>query len=169
MGGSKSPICNSIAKATWLRCIDKNIGISAEHLPGSENVVADKESRVFNDFTEWMLNKDVFSELIKIHNSPDIDLFASRLNKQVERFVSWKPDPDAIFIDEFTISWRDLFFYAFPPFSVISKCLHKIRTEGAEGIVIISLWPTQPWFAPISVPRPPTRLRVLVFPLMKST
>ena len=55
------------------------------------------------------------------------------------------PGPDAIFIDAFTRSWRDLFFYAFTPFSVIRKCLHKIMTEGAEGIVIILFWPTQPW------------------------
>ena len=54
-------------------------------MPGSENEGADKESRVFNDSTEWRLNKDVFAELIKMHTSPDIDLFASRLNKQVEK------------------------------------------------------------------------------------
>ena len=43
-------------------------------------------------------------------------------------------------------SWSDLNFYAFPPFGIISKCLHKIRTDRAEGIVIIPLWPPQPWF-----------------------
>ena len=56
---------------------------------------------VFNDSTEWMLNKDVFVKLIKIHMSPDIDLLASRRNKQVEKIVSWKPEPDATFIDAF--------------------------------------------------------------------
>ena len=88
MGGTKSRICNLIANEIWTWSIDRNIWLSAEHLPGSKNLLADEQSCVFDDTTEWMI--------------PPIDLFASRLNKQVITFVSWRPDPDALFIDAFS-------------------------------------------------------------------
>ena len=88
MGGTKSRICNLIANEIWTWSIYRNIWLSAEHLPGSKNVLADEQSRLFNDTTEWMINKCVFLELVKIFGSPAIDLFASRLNKQVTTFVS---------------------------------------------------------------------------------
>ena len=43
MGGVQSSACNDITKIVWAWCIEKNIWISAEHTPGSENK-ADFES-----------------------------------------------------------------------------------------------------------------------------
>jgi hypothetical protein len=43
---------------------------------------------------------------------PSIDLFASRLNFQIEKFVSWKADPLTSHIDAFTLCWTDLNFDA---------------------------------------------------------
>ena len=34
-------------------------------------------------------------------------------------------------------------FYAFPPFSLIPRCLQKITTDKAEGVIIVLMWPTQ--------------------------
>lgn len=39
-----------------------------------------------------------------------------------------------------------IFFYAFPPFILITKVLNKIKADEAEGIVVIPHWPAQPWF-----------------------
>ena len=39
------------------------------------------------------------------------------------------------------------FFYAFPPFSMILKCLQKIRDENAIGIMIVPDWPSQPRYS----------------------
>ena len=36
---------------------------------------------------------------------PDIDLFASRLNRQVECYCVWQPDPGAVYIDPFMYDW----------------------------------------------------------------
>ena len=63
--------------------------------------------------------------MLDLNFKPDVDLFASRLNKQLDRFVSFKPDSEAIDIDAFSISWTNLKFYAFSPFSCISRCLQK--------------------------------------------
>ena len=77
---------------------------------------------------------------------PDIDLFASRLNKQFANYCSYKPDPGAFHIDTFSISWSSENFYCFPPFSCILQVLQKIIQEKAKGILIVSNWATQPWF-----------------------
>ena len=154
MGGMKSLPCNEYAKEIWQWCIDRRNWVSVEHLPGVDNVIADKESRVFHDNTEWMLEKEIFDQVAQILGSPEIDLFASRLNKQCIQFVSWKPDPDSYFIDAFTQSWRNLNFYAFPPFSLVNKMLSKITADQAEGLIVVPLWTSQPWF--------PRLLRVLI-------
>lgn len=46
----------------------------------------------------------------------------------------------------FTVKWYGDFFYAFPPFVLISKMLQKIKRERATGIVVVPWWPSQPWF-----------------------
>ena len=78
---------------------------------------------------------------------PTIDLFASRLNKQINCYASWKPDPEATYVDAFSISWNNHLFYAFPPFSLIARCLQKIEIENSEGIIIVPMWETQPWYS----------------------
>lgn len=38
-------------------------------------------------------------------------------------------------------------FLCFSPFRLIARCLQKIAMEKAEGIMIVPLWPTQPWYS----------------------
>ena len=47
-----------------------------------------------------------------------MDLFAARFNHLVTTYVSWKADLAAVAVDAFTISWKQYWFYAFPPLSV---------------------------------------------------
>ena len=37
-------------------------------------------------------------------------------------------------------------FYAFPPFCMIPRTLHKITKEKASGILVVPDWPSQPWY-----------------------
>ncbi len=102
MGGIRSPLLDGLARKIWLWAINKDIWISAAHIPGIQNC-ADYDSRNFNDNVEWMLNVNVVKHIFEIWDSPVIDMFASRLNKQLDTFVSWKPDPEALFVDAFAI------------------------------------------------------------------
>ena len=61
-------------------------------------------------------------------------------------YVAWRSDPKAVAIDAFAISWTNWLFYAFPPFSLITRVLKKIREDSAEGILVVLLWETQPRF-----------------------
>ncbi|XP_068703949.1 uncharacterized protein [Montipora foliosa] len=146
MGCSKSPDCNSVARQIWDYCVERYIWISASHLPGCENTEADRESRYFNDRTEWQLASDVYYSITKQFGQPSIDLIASRLNKQCPVYASWRPDPDAMFVDAFSANWKNLFFYAFPPFSLIGKSLKKIQANRAEGILVVPCWTCQSWY-----------------------
>ena len=60
--------------------------------------------------------------------------------------MSYRPDPEAIAIDAFSLNWSNLNFYAFPPFSVIPTVLNKLMTDGAQGICVLPDWRTQPWY-----------------------
>ena len=146
MGGCKSRECNSITKDIWDWARERNIWLSAAHIPGSSNVDADQLSRNLNLNLEWMLSKPIFQRIVSLFGKPDIDLFASRLNAQVETYVSWRPQPMAKFVDAFSIEWSQFFFYAFPPFCLISRCVQKIIHDQASGILVIPRWTTQPFF-----------------------
>lgn len=146
MTGTHSVQCNSIARKIWQYAAAHNIWLTAEHVPGKDNYLADKESHIFHDNTEWMLCTSVFERITQQFFLPDIDLFASRLNHQVDNYISWRPDPGAVFVDAFTCNWSSYKFYAFPPFSLIDRVLQKIVHDKAEGLLLVPDWTTQLWF-----------------------
>ena len=93
-----------------------------------------------------MQPKLLHSCLKQLEFYPNIDLFATRINRQFPCFLSFKPDPEAFAVDAFTIDWSTYKFYAFPPFSMIPRVLRKIQDDNAKGICVLPNWPTQPWF-----------------------
>jgi hypothetical protein len=76
----------------------------------------------------------------------DVDLFAATWNRQLPQFVSWIPQPNASAVNAFSLRWTDLHAYAFPPFTLIPRCLSKIKRERATIVLICPLWPAQTWF-----------------------
>ena len=146
MGGIRSPECDKIAKSIWNWCITRSIWITAAFIPGLENIEADTASRKFNEATEWMLSTNVFKSITEELGMPTVDLFASALNKQLDKYVSWKPDPGAALVDAFSCDWKNEFFYIFPPFSLVGRVLQKVETDKSHAILVAPIWPTQPWY-----------------------
>jgi hypothetical protein len=147
MGGIKPTSCEKVSKQIWLFCTKDKIWLSYSHIPGKQHILADFESRKYNDKLEWKLNQKCFNKLCAIWQLPDIDLFASRLNFQVEKVCSWKPDPQSELVNAFTVDWGNFYFiYLFPPFSLLNRCIRKIKTDKASGMIIVPYWPTQIWF-----------------------
>lgn len=144
--GGKFQELNLLARDIWLWCIKRNIHLSAAHIPGIENTEADRLSRRFNDDLEWSLDKTVFEDICDQFGVPNIDMFASRLNYKVQKFISLRPDPLAFAIDAFSLDWGKDLLYMFPPFSVIPRVLQKIRMDQAEVIIVVPLWSTQSWW-----------------------
>ena len=73
MGGIKSPSVNSLSRTLWEWCIERNIIISAQHIPGKENLVADSLSREFSSNLEWSVDIDIFNQITNMTFVPDID------------------------------------------------------------------------------------------------
>ena len=147
MGGTKSQLLNHLAKQIWDWCQRNQIILVAEYIPGTLNVRADWESRNQQDSGDWMLDKTIFNQIMKLLGWCKIDLFASRLNHQLPQYFSWKADPGAMGINAFLHSWKGMKAYIFPPFSQIGKCLSKIRMEQLGTVVMIApVWQAQPWY-----------------------
>lgn len=146
MGGIKSPSLDSLSKTLWEWCIARNIFISAQHIPGKVNLIADSLSRKLSSNLEWSVDIDVFNQVISMTLVPDVDLFASRINAKTDRFIPCHPEPSATAIDAFSISWSNLRCYAFPPFSLLSQVLAKIRNDNALVRFIAPVWTTQNWY-----------------------
>lgn len=146
MGSVQLRHLNDIARDIWMWCERRKIWLFASYINTKENIDADFLSRKRFEDTEWELADYAYNKIIDAFGLPEIDLFASRCNSKCSIFVSWKNEPGAWAIDAFTISWSDLSFYAFPPFAIILKSIHKIISDKAEGIVVVPYWPTQPWY-----------------------
>ena len=89
------------------------------------SVDADQLSQDLKLDLEGMLSVYLFKRIVALFGQPVIDFFASRLNAQVETYVSWKLYLMAKFVDAFTVDWSQFFFYAFSPFCLISRCVKK--------------------------------------------
>lgn len=146
MGGIQFPHLNDLSRQIWQWCEERNNWLFASYINTKDNYEADQESRRFNPDTEWQLSNSAFNKISKSFGIPEIDLFASRANAKCKIYVSWRKDPDAICVDAFTINWNNKFFYAFPPFPIIIKCLQKIIQDKATGIFIFPSWPSQAWY-----------------------
>ena len=95
-------------------------------------------SRTFNENTEWKLSPFLFQSMLqRFQFIADIDLFASKLSKQLSNYVSWHPDPESFGVDAFNLPRTKLKFYAFPPFSLVGKSISKVIQEKASGIMMI--------------------------------
>ena len=146
MGGTNNQELVSISKKIWNYLISRGITITAEHLPGILNKEADFESRNVKDCSEWKLNQTVFWRICQVFGTPEIDLFASRVSKQLEKYLSWKTDPFSLGRDAFQTNWSQGLNYAFPPFNLIGRVLAKVQRERANLILITLAWQTQSWF-----------------------
>ena len=146
-GSTKSDACNSLTRDIWDLAIKLDMFITATHIKGILNTAADTESRRIRTETEWMLCKDIFHKITNVYFEPSIDMFASRLNHQVNEYISWIPDPDSVAVDALTCNWIDFNkMYIFCPFSIIHRVTQKLLEDGAEAILIIPDWPTASWY-----------------------
>ena len=144
--GTHSPTLASLALEIWNYCISRKIWITARHVPGVTNIEADFASRNFNDRTEWALNKMVFQRITKRFYTPEVNLFAPRLNNQLPRYVARYPNPGSIATDAFLQHWRQWKVFIHGSIVLLPRILQKLQQDQATGLVIAPTWPGQPWF-----------------------
>ena len=131
LGGTVSPKLNTIVRELRLWCMNRDVTLIAEHLLGVLNTIADQESLVMRDRSDWMLNPRIFNKIQQKWGPLEVDMFASRLTTQLKRFFSWRPDPEAEALDAFNQNWGNLQGrgYANPPWNLVGRVLNRVRQQ----------------------------------------
>ena len=120
-GGTRSrALCDGVTLVTY-------------YVPGKLNILTDAESRALPSTGDWRLCVDAFTCIADLW-PVDIDLFAASWNAQLSLFAAWTPQPGAVFVNAFSISWKAVMGYASPPFALIPRCLAK-RERGIDLVL----------------------------------
>ncbi|XP_077124878.1 uncharacterized protein LOC143781863 [Ranitomeya variabilis] len=146
-GGTRSGSLMTIAGEIFQFAETHLTSLTALHIRGVENTKADYLSRNRLRQGEWSLNRTVFRLITRAWGVPQIDLFATRGNRQVERFASLNSMDHPDMLDSLHHPWDFRLAYAFPPMSLIPLVIRKIRRERARVILIAPFWPKRPWFS----------------------
>ena len=126
----------------------KRIIITAAYLKSVMNTEVDGASRQEKDSSKWKMNLQIFQCLCKILGTLEVDLFASRLSNQIIIYTAWRPDPLSQGTDAMQQQWCQKFMYAFSPFFLITRVLHKVMFDQTENMILITpIWHTQAWYA----------------------
>ena len=150
-------------------CHRFKISLRARHIPGCLNVITDSLSRSTEiQSTVWSPHPWVFKRICTKWFTPQVDLFATRLNHKLPLYVSPVPDQNAWNIDALNISWSSLVAYAYPPTALLPKVIQKVRQYNCLLILIAPGWPGMPWFwdlvhlsveIPLQLPASPNLLK----------
>ena len=90
------------------------------------------------------MKESVARKVFRRWGTPDIDLMATQRSRKVLRYISWhREDKDAVALDSLSsaVKWNIWSLpYLFPPFSLVGRCLQKIREQEVERIIVILQW-----------------------------
>jgi len=146
-GASHAPRLSKRVEQILLFAQEKGWSLSARHLKGSLNIMADLLSRQGQIIpTEWTLRLPVLTPLWSLWGQPEIDLFATQFNARLPRYVSPVPDSQAWAIDALSLDWDNLSAYAFPPLPLIRSVLCKVQKANVRLILVAPYWPRAVWF-----------------------
>ena len=96
---------------------------------------------------EWSLLQEVFDLLCRRWHTPEVDLFPTRFNHKLPRFVSPVPYRLAWKVDALSLQWEDLDIYAFPPVAILGQVVTKLLDQRCRRMILIAPgWPNMPWF-----------------------
>ena len=132
LGGTRSSALCSLVIDLWAWWLKRRIFLIASHLPGTQNTIANSLSRSVVDTHDWVLHKTVFKKLNSLWGPILVDLFATKISKQLPRYFSWKPNPHAEAIDAFAQVWTDFRGFANPPV-VLNREMYPAHQE-TEGV-----------------------------------
>ena len=167
MGGTKSEEMTNLATELWDWCNHNQITLMLSHIPGLENVSADRESRVMKDFSDFQLHPQVFKLIYQLRGPLKLDLFSSRWNYQLPEYYTWGNQPGSLGRDALQQRWPKSQSYAFPPFCLINRVLAKVAALKVKIVLVTPVWPTATWYgrlirlscqAPLLLPEQPDLL-----------
>ncbi len=118
--------------------------LRAIHVPGVLNRVAEELSRAALP-GEWRLHPQVVQLIWGEFGEAQVDLFASLGTSHCQLFYSLSEG--TLGTDALAHSWpRGLCKYAFPPVSLLSQTLCKVREDEERVLLVAPYWPNRTWF-----------------------
>ncbi|KAK7907218.1 hypothetical protein WMY93_015830 [Mugilogobius chulae] len=148
-GGTRSLRLHKLAQKIILWSSTKLLSLRATHVPGVLNRGADLLSRGNPLYGEWVLHPQVVEQLWQRYGQAAVDLFASQGNAKCPLFFSLTDRNAPLGVDALAHPWPDVLLYAFPPISLISPTLARVREQGLSLILIAPRWLSKPWMAEI--------------------
>ena len=140
------PTMARLAKAVHTVAWAQGMTISADHIRGVDNGIADRLSRLAEERTtvwherhNWQLDPELFALIAWLWGPRAVDLFATALNAQTARFFTWVDDA-------FRQEWPLEGAYANPPWPLIARLLWQIQSRGIhEMVIVVPAWLRQWW------------------------
>ena len=146
-GGTVSHSLSVLAESVLIWAHERDISLSAVHVQGKANILADLLSRPRAVLqTEWTLVHEALPQVWEAFGKPMLDLFATSYSTRLPLYVSPVPDPRAWAVDAMAFPWTGLDLYAFPPFALLPQVLRKWSQDQPRLILIAPDWPAQGWY-----------------------
>ena len=146
-GSAASKALNEWMLAIAILCRERQWSLTATHIAGKDNVLADALSRGSPIGTEWSLDRRTFNRILSLRPAPEIDLFATEQNHQLPLYASPIPDQNAVGRDALSLDWNTWqTIYLFPPTSIMAKVLQKLEGFRGTAYLVAPRWPNRPWF-----------------------
>ena len=144
-GGTRSPELIALTWRLLSWCQARQIVLSARHIPGVLNVIADTLSRKYQVLhTEWSLSQEVFHMICRHFFTPLKDLFATSYNCKLPLYVSPVADAQAIEVDAMHMDWNNKSMYAFPPTTLVPRVVDKLlQSRNVEMLLVAPFWETK--------------------------
>ncbi len=145
--GSRVPECHVVARAVCDLASSLRVVIVPVWIPREENVEADALSKS-PDWGDYMLEKESFLRVCaSFQVLPEVDLFASLGNNKCPVFFARFACPGSAGTNAFLQPWSGFAcVYAFPPIPILSMLLHRLLEHRQRAVVILPVWPSQPWW-----------------------
>ena len=143
--GSKLPGMNKHIAPQLTALSANGVFTEARHIPGVTNKRADWLSRNI-DPKNYQLKPELFLAACRHFGVyPEVDLFASRKNRQCQKYASWRADLKSLG-NAFALNWGRFLSWINPPWELIPRVLKKIREDQAQALVCLPVWKAAPWW-----------------------
>ena len=140
-----SELLSTLMTTIWSTADAMNVTLSAQHLAGWRNSIADGLSRISSPYN-WQLNTKIFKNRDRMWGPHTVDRFAADHNTHLPVYNSLHWDPKTSGID--AMSQKDWYVhnnYVNAPFWLLNKVISVIQDQKAHATVIAPLWQGQPW------------------------
>jgi hypothetical protein len=135
-----------MAEDLWDWCLQQGVLLEAVHIPGKQNVKADRLSRVHATAAECRISERQFDVINAAWGPHTVDLFASRVTARLPRYYARFPDHLAAATDALVQDWSSENSYAFPPFILIGRVLNLLMGHGGWMTLVAPHWTSQAWW-----------------------